>query len=86
MLKYTLKILIPITIFFLVSCGGKGVKPVPKSIMPDLDEVRSLTKSELADNEKVLDDYKKKQKVLEKIAVEDVAEKKNWFKKKWLWK
>lgn len=82
MLKYTLKILIPITIFFLVSCGGKGVKPVPKSIMPDLDEVRSLTKSELADNEKILDDYKKKQKVLEKIAVEDVAEKKELIQEK----
>ena len=55
MLKYTLKILIPITIFFLVGCAGKGVKPVPKSMMSDLDEVRSLTKSELDENEKVLD-------------------------------
>jgi len=82
MLKYTLKILIPITIFFLVGCAGKGVKPVPKSMMSDLDEVRSLTKSELDDNEKVLNDYRKKQEVLEKIAVEDVAEKEELVQEK----
>ena len=82
MLKYTLKILIPITIFFLVGCAGKGVKPVPKSMMSDLDEVRSLTKSELDENEKVLDDYRKKQEVLEKIAVEDVAEKEELVQEK----
>ena len=82
MLKYTLKILIPITIFFLVSCAGKGIKPVPKSILSDLDEVRSLTKSELSDNEDILNDYKKKQKVLEKIAVEDVAERKELVQEK----
>jgi len=82
MLKYTLKILIPITIFFLVGCAGKGVKPVPKSMMSDLDEVRSLTKSELDENERVLDDYRKKQEVLEKIAVEDVAEKEELVQEK----
>ena len=82
MLKYTLKVLIPLTIIFLVSCAPKGVSPVPKSILADLDEVRSLTETELADNQKVQNDYNLKQKILKKIAVEDVAEKKELVKEK----
>ena len=82
MLKYTLKVLIPLTIIFLVSCAPKGVSPVPKSILADLDEVRSLTETELADNQKVQNEYKLKQKLLKKIAVEDVAEKKELVKEK----
>ena len=53
MLKYTLNVLIPLTIIFLVSCAQKGVSPVPKSILADLDEVRSLTATQLADNQKI---------------------------------
>ena len=82
MLKYTLKVLIPLTIIFLVSCTPKGVSPVPKSIMADLDEVRSLTETELADNKKIQNDYNRKQELLKKIAVEDVAEKKELLKEK----
>ena len=82
MLKYTLKVLIPLTIIFLVSCAPKGVSPVPKSILADLDEVRSLTKTELADNQKIQNEYGRKQKILKKIAVEDVAEKKELVKEK----
>jgi len=82
MLKYTLKVLIPLTIIFLVSCTPKGVSPVPKSFMADLDEVRSLTETELADNKKIQNDYNLKQKILKKIAVEDVAEKKELVKEK----
>jgi len=82
MLKYTLKVLIPLTIIFLVSCAPKGVSPVPKSILADLDEVRSLTAEELADNQKVQNEYNRKQELLEKIAVEDVAEKKELLKEK----
>ena len=82
MLKYTLKVLIPLTIIFLVSCAPKGISPVPKSIMADLDEVRSLTKTELADNQKIQNNYNLKQKLLKKIGVEDVAEKKELFKEK----
>jgi len=67
MLKYTLKVLIPLTIIFLVSCTPKGISPVPKSILADLDEVRSLTKTELADNQKILNEYGRKQKILKKI-------------------
>ena len=82
MLKYTLKVLIPLTIIFLVSCAPKGISPVPKSIMADLDEVRSLTKTELADNQKIQNNYNLKQKLLKKVGVEDVAEKKELFKEK----
>ena len=82
MLKYTLKVLIPLTIIFLVSCTPKGVSPVPKSIMADLDEVRSLTETELADNKKIQNDYNRKQELLKKIAVKDVAEKKELLKEK----
>ena len=82
MLKYTLKVLIPLTIIFLVSCAPKGVTPVPKSIMADLDEVRSLTAEELADNKKVQNEYNRKQELLKKIAVEDIAEKKELVKEK----
>ena len=82
MLKYTLKVLIPLTIIFLVSCAPKGVSPVPKSILADLDEVRSLTETELADNKKIQNDYNRKQELLKKIAVEDVAEKKELLKEK----
>ena len=82
MLKYILKVLIPLTIVFLVSCAPKGISPVPKDIMADLDEVRSLTKTELADNQKIQNDYNIKQKLLKKSGVEDVAEKKELFKEK----
>ena len=82
MLKYTLKVLIPLTIIFLVSCTPKGISPVPKSILADLDEVRSLTETELADNKKIQNEYNRKQVLLKKIAVEDVAEKKELLKEK----
>ncbi len=82
MLKYTLKVLIPLTIIFLVSCTPKGISPVPKSILADLDEVRSLTETELADNKKIQNEYGRKQVLLKKIAVEDVAEKKALLKEK----
>ena len=82
MLKYTLKVLIPLTIIFLVSCTPKGISPVPKTFMADLDEVRSLTSEELADNKKIQNEYGRKQKILKKIAVEDVAEKKELVKEK----
>jgi len=82
MLKYTLKVLIPLTIIFLVSCTPKVVSPVPKSILADLDEVRSLTETELADNKKIQNEYGRKQKILKKIAVADVAEKKELVKEK----
>ena len=82
MLKYTLKVLIPLTIIFLASCAQKGLSPVPTSILADLDEVRSLTATELAYNQKIQNVYGRKQKILKKIAVEDVAEKKELVKEK----
>ena len=86
MLKYILKVLIPLTIVFLVSCAPKGISPVPKDIMADLDEVRSLTKTELADNQKIQNDYKLKQKLLKKLVLKMWQRKKNCLRKKGLWK
>ena len=82
MLKHSLKVLIPLTVIFIAGCTPKGISPVPKTLMADLDEVRSLTEEELADNQKVQNDYNRKQKILKKIAVVDVAEKKELLKEK----
>ncbi len=82
MLKHSLKVLIPLTVIFIAGCTPKGISPVPKTLMADLDEVRSLTEEELADNKKVQNEYNRKQELLKKIAVEDVAEKKELLKEK----
>ena len=82
MLKHSLKVLIPLTVIFIAGCTPKGISPVPKTLMADLDEVRSLTEEELADNKKIQNEYNRKQELLEKIAVEDVAEKKELLKEK----
>ena len=84
MLKHSLKVLIPLTVIFIAGCAPKGISPVPKTFMADLDEVRSLTEEELADNKKIQNEYSLKQKILKKIAVVDVAEKKNCLRKKGL--
>ena len=82
MLKHSLKVLIPLTVIFIAGCTPKGISPVPKTLMADLDEVRSLTEEELADNKKIQNEYNRKQKLLKKIAVVDVAEKKELLKEK----
>jgi outer membrane protein OmpA-like peptidoglycan-associated protein len=82
MLKHSLKVLIPLTVIFIAGCTPKGISPVPKTLMADLDEVRSLTEEELAGNKKIQNDYNRKQKILKKIAVVDVAEKKELLKEK----
>jgi len=82
MLKHSLKVLIPLTVIFIAGCTPKGISPVPKTLMADLDEVRSLTEEELAGNKKIQNEYNRKQKILKKIAVEDVAEKKELLKEK----
>ena len=48
MLRYSLQVLIPLTVILVVGCT-KGVKPIPKTIMDDLDEVRPLTAEEQAE-------------------------------------
>ena len=48
MLKYTLKVLIPLTIIFVVGCTGKS--PIPQNFVADLDEIRPLTDEEIAEN------------------------------------
>ena len=82
MLKHSLKVLIPLTVIFIAGCTPKGISPVPKTLMADLDEVRSLTEEELAGNKKIQNQYNQKQKLLKKIAVVDVAEKKELLKEK----
>jgi hypothetical protein len=60
MLKYTLKVLIPLSIIFLAGCTPKGISPIPKNFIGDIDEIRSLTAEELADNKKTINTYNQK--------------------------
>ena len=82
MLKHSLKVIIPLTVIFITGCATKGISPVPKSFIPDLDEVRSLTAEELADNQIVQNEYNLKKALLVKMASEDIAEKKELIKEK----
>ena len=47
MLKYSLQLLITLTVILVVGCAGKP----PKIILDDLDEERALTESEIKENE-----------------------------------
>ena len=80
MLKYTLKVLIPLTIIFVVGCTGKS--PIPQNFVADLDEIRPLTDAEVAENEAEVNEYNRTIGVLEERAVADVAEKKVLLKEK----
>jgi outer membrane protein OmpA-like peptidoglycan-associated protein len=82
MLKYTLTVLIPLSIIFLAGCTPKGISPIPKNFIGDIDEIRPLTAEELADNKKTINNYNQKLKLLEKRASEDVAQKKELLKEK----
>ena len=82
MLKHSLKVIIPLTVIFITGCAPKEISPVPKSFIADLDEVRSLTAEELADNQKVQNEYNRKRVILEKRASDDIAEKKELIKEK----
>jgi hypothetical protein len=82
MLKHSLKVMIPLTVIFITGCATKGISPVPKSFIADLDEVRSLTAEELADNQIVQNEYNLKKALLVKMASEDIAEKKELIKEK----
>jgi outer membrane protein OmpA-like peptidoglycan-associated protein len=82
MLKYTLTVLIPLSIIFLAGCAPKGISPIPKNFIGDIDEIRPLTAEELADNKKAINNYNQKLKLLEKRASEDVAQKKELLKEK----
>ena len=81
MLKYSLQVLIPLAVILIVGCT-KGVKPIPKTILTDLDEVRPLTAEEIAENQQVINDFSAKEEMLKKTAVEDVAEKKELVEEK----
>ena len=55
MLKYTLKVLIPLTIIFIAGCTGKS--PVPQTFVSDLDEIRELTDEEKKENEEIYNNF-----------------------------
>jgi outer membrane protein OmpA-like peptidoglycan-associated protein len=82
MLKYTLKVLIPLSIIFLAGCTPKGISPIPKNFIGDTDEIRPLTAKELAENKKTINSYNQKIELLEKRATEDIAQKKELAKEK----
>ena len=74
MLKNSLQVLIAIIAFLVVGCT-KTV-PVPDTIMEDLEDGRSLTAEELAENNRVIDEFNAKEEMLKQRAAEDVTEKK----------
>ena len=50
MLKYSLQLLIALTLILVVGCAGKP----PSIILDDLDEERSLTEAEIKENEDLI--------------------------------
>ena len=55
MLKYSLQLLITLTVILVVGCAGKP----PKIILEDLDDVRSLTDEEVKENEEWMAEIKR---------------------------
>ena len=57
MFKYSLQLLITLTVILVVGCAGKP----PKIILDDLDEDRALTESEIKENEDWMAEMKLKE-------------------------
>ena len=70
MLKYSLQLLITLTVILVVGCAGKP----PKIILDDLDDVRSLTEEEIKENEDLIAEMKLKEELLKKRAADNKAE------------
>ena len=70
MLKYSLQLLITLTIILVVGCAGKP----PKIILDDLDEERALTEAEIKENEDLIAEMKLKEEMLKKRASDNKAE------------
>ena len=66
----------------MAGCTPKGISPIPKNFIGDIDEIRPLTAEELAENNKTINSYNQKLKLLEQRASEDVAQKKELLKEK----
>ena len=70
MLKYSLQLLITLTVILVVGCAGKP----PKIILDDLDDVRSLTDEEIKENEDLIAEIKRREEILKKRAADNKAE------------
>ena len=74
MLKYTLKVLISLSIIFLAGCTPKGISPIPNSFIGDIDEIRPLTVEELAENKRSINSYNQKLAALSIRTKQDIDE------------
>jgi len=72
MLKYSLQLLITLTVILVVGCAGKP----PSIILDDLDEERTLTDAEIQENEDLIAEMKLKEDMLKKRAADNVVEQK----------
>ncbi len=77
MLKYSLQLLIPLTVILVVGCTGV---PTPKIILDDVDEIRPLTDEEIKENEDLIAEFKLKEEMLIKRKADNIAEKKELVK------
>ena len=74
MLKYSLQVLIPVIVILVVGCTT-GIKPIPKTILDDVDLTRELTADEIRENNSVIADFEDKLEIMKQRATEDVTEK-----------
>jgi len=70
MLKYSLQLLITLTVILVVGCAGKP----PTLILDDLDEERSLTEAEIKENEDWMAEIKRREEILKKRAADNKVE------------
>ena len=70
MLKYSLQLLITLTVILVVGCAGKP----PSIILDDLDEERPLTEAEIKENEDWMAEIKRREEILKKRAADNKVE------------
>ena len=70
MRKYSLQLLITLTVILVVGCAGKP----PSIILDDLDEERTLTDAEIQENEDLIAEMKLKEEMLKKRTADNIAE------------
>ena len=70
MRKYSLQLLITLTVILVVGCAGKP----PSIILDDLDEERTLTDAEIQENKDLIAEMKLKEEMLKKRAADNIAE------------
>ena len=70
MLKYSLQLLITLTVILVVGCAGKP----PTLILDDLDEERELTDAEIKENEDWMAEIKRREEILKKRAADNKVE------------